>query len=440
MVEGHVPVDLPAGIVDEKGKHSETYQAGGRDGNPLEFGGEPVVEVGHLEVRTPAESHRNSQEGYPDEEADGYFLAESQARAEKVSVDDIDEGDERHHREEEGAQQLIEVVFFLFCHCVLRNGGNLRHADGDGAKIWLQNEIRGRTVLSFRGSGNVECLVRLFHIRDGGFILDKIATYFGPAGGPRWLVTSGFDLTLLKESALGRDNPVWLVGASAGAWRFAAWLQPEAEKSYAALMEAYITASYSRKDTPRTILQSLSSIVNGYIEDDSLLFALSNKRYRLAILTTRMKNLAASDNVLLQKVGFLSIFMANAIIPPLLHRFAERVVFYYGARPPDFCLRKEFKGRFSPLNEVNFKSAVIASGAIPIVVAGVQDIFGAPDGVYRDGGLLDYNISQDYRTKNGGLSSAVFLQLAILVLGSSMNVSKSLRSGILPLGSWGSFS
>src|SRR3989339_1838012 len=153
-------------------------------------------------------------------------------------------------------------------------------------------------------------------IRDGGFSLDKIATYFGPAGGPRWLVTSGFDLTLLKESALGRDNPVWLVGASAGAWRFAAWLQPEAEKSYAALMEAYITASYSRKDTPRTILQSLSSIVNGYIEDDSLLFALSNKRYRLAILTTRMKNLAASDNVLLQKVGFLSIFMANAIIPP----------------------------------------------------------------------------------------------------------------------------
>jgi hypothetical protein len=241
-------------------------------------------------------------------------------------------------------------------------------------------------------------------IRSGGFNLGRIATYFGPAGGPRWLVTSGFDLTLLEEGALGRTNPVWLVGASAGAWRFAAWLQPEAKKSYAALMEAYITASYSRKDTPRTILDSLSSIVNSYIEDDGLPFALSNKRYRLAILTTRMKNLAAYENSLLQKAGFIFLFLANAVSPKLLHRFAERFVFYYGARPPDFCLQEGFKGRFSPLSEANFKSAVIASGAIPLVVSGVQDIFGAPYGIYRDGGLIDYNINQDYRVKNGGLT------------------------------------
>jgi len=241
-------------------------------------------------------------------------------------------------------------------------------------------------------------------IRSGGFNLDQIATYFGPAGGPRWLVTSGFDRTLIREQSLGRKNPVWLVGASAGAWRFAAWLQPEAEKSYGALVESYITAIYNRNDTPRTILQSLAKMIDRYIEDDGLPFALAHKRYRLAILTTRMKNFAASDNALLQKFGFLSIFLANAVSPSLLHRFAERVVFYYGARPPDFCLRKGFKGRFSPLSEVNFKSAVIASGAIPLVVAGVRDIFGAPDGVYRDGGLLDYNINQDYRTKNGGLT------------------------------------
>ena len=87
-------------------------------------------------------------------------------------------------------------------------------------------------------------------IRAGGFSLDRIGTYFGPAGGPRWLVASGFDLTLLKDGLLGRTRPVCLVGASAGAWRFAAWLQPEAIKSYRALMEAYISATYGRKDTP----------------------------------------------------------------------------------------------------------------------------------------------------------------------------------------------
>ena len=241
-------------------------------------------------------------------------------------------------------------------------------------------------------------------IRAGGFSLDRIATYFGPAGGPRWLVASGFDLTLLREGLLGRRQPVWLVGASAGAWRFAAWLQPEAEKSYLALMEAYISASYGRKDTPATILRSLTAIVDRYIDDDALPFALACKPYRLAILTSRAEHLTASDLLWVQKTGFILGFLANALHPTLVHRFAERVVFYYGVRPPDFCLRKGFRGCFFPLNEVNFKAAVIASGAIPIAVAGVRDVFDAPNGVYRDGGLIDYHINQDYGTRSGGLT------------------------------------
>lgn len=241
-------------------------------------------------------------------------------------------------------------------------------------------------------------------IRDGGFSLDSIGTYVGPAGGPRWLVGSGFDLTLLEEGLLGRKRPVWLVGASAGAWRFAAWLQPEAAKSYRRLMESYITATYGRNDTPETILESLAAIVNGYIEDDALPFALADKKYRLAIMTCRMKRLTACDGSLLQKAGFVLGFLANALHPSLIYRFAERIVFFSGPKPPDFCFREGFRGRFIPLSEINFKSAVIASGAIPIAVAGVKDIFGAPDGVYRDGGLLDYHINQDYTTRSDELT------------------------------------
>lgn len=241
-------------------------------------------------------------------------------------------------------------------------------------------------------------------IRAGGFGLNCIGTYFGPAGGPRWLVGSGFDLTLLKEDLLGRTHPVWLVGASAGAWRFAAWLQPEAVNSYRCLIEAYISATYGKKDTPETILDSLGAIINRYIEDDALPFALACKRYRLAVMTCRMKHLTASDRTLVQKAGFVLSFLANALHPSLIYRFAERVVFFSGSKPPDFCLRGTFRGRYIPLSEINFKSAVIASGAIPIAVAGVKDIFDAPDGVYRDGGFLDYHINQDYATRSDELT------------------------------------
>ena len=47
----------------------------------------------------------------------------------------------------------------------------------------------------------------------------------------------------------------------------------------------------------------------------------------------------------------------------------------------------------------NFKDAVVASGAIPLVVAGVRDIFGGPNGVYRDGGVFDYHLNHEYAGK-----------------------------------------
>jgi len=48
------------------------------------------------------------------------------------------------------------------------------------------------------------------------------------------------------------------------------------------------------------------------------------------------------------------------------------------------------------LNETNFRTALLASGAIPVTIQGVDDIYGAPRGRYRDGGMIDYGINQRY--------------------------------------------
>ena len=39
----------------------------------------------------------------------------------------------------------------------------------------------------------------------------------------------------------------------------------------------------------------------------------------------------------------------------------------------------------------NFKKALLASGSIPYVMQGVKNIPGAPPGIYRDGGIIDYH-------------------------------------------------
>lgn len=244
----------------------------------------------------------------------------------------------------------------------------------------------------------------IYHIiKDGGFNFDSISTYFGPAVGPRWLIAGGFDLTLLEGCFLGRKNPVQLVGSSAGAFRFAAWLQPEAVKSYRNLMDAYTHAVYTRDDTPAIILEKITGILNHYLEDDALPFALNNKKYRLVVLTARGRGLVASEHQTLQKMGLTACFLFNYLKREHIYKFVERVVFYNASKPPSFCLRPEFRGRCTQLNEINFKYAVLASGAIPLFIQGVRDIYGAPRGVYRDGGFIDYHLTHQFAEKKDDL-------------------------------------
>jgi len=231
-------------------------------------------------------------------------------------------------------------------------------------------------------------------IRDGGFDWDRITTYYGAASGPRWLIASGFDLTLMQENCLGRNHPVLLAGASSGAWRLTPWLFPEAMKSYLELRHAYIETVFRRGITPGEVQETLKKVIDHYIEDDAIPFALKNNRYRLAIITARSRNLLASENPLILKIGFGLCFLSNAVFPSSIHSHFERTVFYSGPKPPLFCFRDTFRGRYIPLQADNLKHVVLASGAIPLAVAGVRDIYGAPNGIYRDGGMVDYHINE----------------------------------------------
>ncbi len=230
-------------------------------------------------------------------------------------------------------------------------------------------------------------------IKDGSFNLNSISTYYGPAVGPRWLLASGFDLTLLKGGFLGGSRAVNLIGSSAGAWRFAAWLQPQAVQSYNRLLDGYISIRYYKKDNPQSVLEKFNDLINDYLEDDALPFAMSNKRFRLAIITARARNLVAFDTKAIQKIGLAACFLLNCLSRNNIYLFAERVVFYDGSKPPHFCLQPEFRGSYVRLTQTNFKYAVMASGAIPLVVAGVKNIYGARRGTYRDGGLIDYHLT-----------------------------------------------
>jgi len=167
-------------------------------------------------------------------------------------------------------------------------------------------------------------------------------------------------------------------------------------------MEAYLKdSSYQRSDTPETLLDSMRTLLDAYIEDDAVPFALAHRQYRLAVTTARAKNFAASEISFIQRLGVGSAWLFNALNPDYLRLLFERVVFYSGALPPRFCLRQDFCGKTIPLDSTNFKAAILASGAIPVVIAGVRDIYGAPRGAYRDGGVFDYHLNHEYTSREG---------------------------------------
>jgi hypothetical protein len=80
--------------------------------------------------------------------------------------------------------------------------------------------------------------------------------------------------------------------------------------------------------------------------------------------------------------------------------FYERVVFFAAKGTPEF-LRSSFRGRAIRLTRENVRAAGLATGSLPYIVVGVRDIPGAPPGLYRDGGLTDYQLNQDYRPGEG---------------------------------------
>lgn len=51
----------------------------------------------------------------------------------------------------------------------------------------------------------------------------------------------------------------------------------------------------------------------------------------------------------------------------------------------------------------NLKPALQASGSIPYLMNGVQQIPGAPKGVYRDGGPVDYHLDVPFGLDGSGI-------------------------------------
>ena len=167
-------------------------------------------------------------------------------------------------------------------------------------------------------------------------------------------------------------------------------------EAYEKLRIAYSRNTFSAEDTRFTISQALKANVAAFIDTPDVESILNHNTMDLALHVVHAKGLAASERKPLQGAALAGAFLMNAIAPSAMRTLYERVVFFSGPHAPRFT-ETPFRGRTVRLEVFNLREAALATGSLPYIVAGVPDIEGAPKGVYRDGGLLDYQLNQDYR-------------------------------------------
>jgi hypothetical protein len=236
-------------------------------------------------------------------------------------------------------------------------------------------------------------------IRDGGLRPSSVTTVTGAAGGPKWLVLVGLDRAVFFSWLSGRSAPVELVGASIGAWRFAAVAQGgRAAEAHEALRAAYTAQTYDGRPSAREVTEEAIRIQDVYLPGEGIEQITRNPSFRLTVITAGGKGPFASGGRRRAAAGMVLAGAANAARRGNLGRFFVRTVFTdtrNGELPPAAraFLDDTIDTVCVPLTKRNVKQAILASGSIPVVMEGIRDIPGAPPGVYWDGGLVDYHVT-----------------------------------------------
>jgi len=241
----------------------------------------------------------------------------------------------------------------------------------------------------------------LSRIKSSGLNASDIKVVAGAAGGPKWLVLHGLDQFFFGQWLTNTDSPIHLIGSSIGAWRYAAYCRTDFKKSFKQFEDVYFSQQYTKKPDKQEITEQLDQILDCIFSDAGVDEILSNKHFKLNLFADRGKGLLNREHPAFLIPGLLLTTACNYFSRQTLELFFRRTLFHHPDSLPPFYHMNDFATDTVALSHENLRLAVLASGAIPLVVNGVNNIPDAKPGYYRDGGLIDYHMSIPYGVDEG---------------------------------------
>lgn len=232
-------------------------------------------------------------------------------------------------------------------------------------------------------------------LRADGFDPDAFDVMAGASGGAKWLVLGGLDRALAEHFVAPRSRTLFLVGSSIGAWRSCCHAQQDPVAAFARFETAYLDQRYGPRPGADEISRVSAGILDALLGEGGVQQILSHPLLRLSVLADRARHLAAAETPWMQKLALGGAALANLVTRDALALFFTRTLFHDPRDRPPFMDRRYLPAVNVPLSPDNLVPAVLASGAVPLVLRGVSSIAGAPAGLYRDGGIIDYHFDCD---------------------------------------------
>ncbi len=240
----------------------------------------------------------------------------------------------------------------------------------------------------------------LKHLRQNGLQPAHIELMVGASGGPKWLVLSPLDRVLMGW-LLKRHRPVFLAGASSGAWRMVCYGLSDPVGGLERLERSYVEQTYPPNPHPDLVVGRCADLLHEVLGPGGSREVLRHPTVRLSLMTTLTRGWAARPGRL-QMLGLAAAGLASMVTRRLVGLLLTRVVFSDPRTRPPFWPLEDLPSEKAELTRDNLQPALLASGAIPLVIRGVPNIPGGHQGVYRDGGVLDYHL--DLPNRGPGLT------------------------------------
>ncbi|NQZ26969.1 MAG: patatin-like phospholipase family protein [Colwellia sp.] len=236
-------------------------------------------------------------------------------------------------------------------------------------------------------------------IQEQGFKQELFTNFLGASGGPKWFTLFGLDKYLFGDFFKNRTTELNLIGSSAGAFRAACLTQNNPVQAIEGLAHNYAHTVYSKKPSAEEIASTAVDIVDQLFANNGASEVINNKVFKAHFLVAKCNGLTAFDNKIIQGAGLIQSILLNKIGRRFLSKQYQRYIFKHPSSNLTINDPYNFDNVYQKLTADNIKDALLASGSIPMVMSGIQNIEGSAKGTYRDGGIIDYHF--DFSLNNG---------------------------------------